>query len=206
MLVALVGVDGTGKTTQARRLVATLRARGLTARYAENGGGRPVIDPVARALGRRDGPHLLGPAHVVVEAGLRWVAVARSAALARLTRGVVVMDRAGVCQLAIGRARAGIPADGVPSRVERRVRRAFGLLPAPDVVCLLTAPAAVACERVERRGRDREVPEYLEAFERAYRSLPEAASFVVVDASGDEDEVHAAVLAAVLPVVTPSPR
>lgn len=203
MLVALVGIDGAGKTTQARRLAVALRARGMRARYAEHGGGRPVIDPLARLLGRRDGPDLLGPAHIPVEAGLRWLAVARSAALARVTRGVVVMDRAGVCQLATMRARRDGSADAA---VERRVRAAFARLPRPDVVCLLTLPPAVAQERVERRGRDREELARLEAFDRAYRSLPEASSFVRVDASGDEDAVHAALLRVVLPVVARGDR
>ena len=38
--IALVGIDGSGKTTQAHHLAAELSARGLRATYRRNAGGR----------------------------------------------------------------------------------------------------------------------------------------------------------------------
>src|SRR5262245_29385128 len=105
-MIALVGVDGSGKTTAARRLAQELNAAGARARYFENGGGRPLIDPLARRLGRPDGRQLLGwRGYLAVEASIRWAALARAVALSTLTRRVAVLDRYAYCQYALIRAR-----------------------------------------------------------------------------------------------------
>ncbi|SQE00456.1 Thymidylate kinase [Parafrankia sp. Ea1.12] len=193
-IIALLGVDGSGKTTQARQLAAWLNGQGVPARYFENAGGRPIWDALARRLGRADGRVLFGcRAYVVVEASMRWVAVSRALALSWLTGDVAVMDRYAYCQYAIMRARG--------DRGERRVRAAFRRFPAPDLVCYLSVPAGLAQRRVEQRGRDREELDYLVAFDEAYRSLPEASSFVVVPAEGSCEEVQTALRATVLPVL-----
>ena len=59
-MIALVGVDGSGKSTQARALARRLTAAGVPASYFENAGGRPLWNRLARAVGRRDGPALFG--------------------------------------------------------------------------------------------------------------------------------------------------
>ena len=59
-VVALVGIDGSGKTTQAMRLAAALCAAGVPARYGRNAGGRRFLGRVARKLGRDDAVSLLG--------------------------------------------------------------------------------------------------------------------------------------------------
>ncbi|WP_241832221.1 dTMP kinase [Pseudofrankia sp. EUN1h] len=111
-MIVLVGVDGSGKSTAAKRLAGELTAAGTPARYFENGGGRPLIDPLARRLGRRDGRHLLGRrGYLAVEASIRWVAIARATTISTLTRRVSVMDRYSYCQFAIMRARG----DSTPS-------------------------------------------------------------------------------------------
>ncbi|MGA4685796.1 hypothetical protein [Micromonospora sp. AB353] len=88
VMIALVGVDGSGKTTQARALAARLRERGVRARYFENAGGRPLWNRLARALGRPDGVALFGrTVYPVLEATVRAVAMARTVAVARLPDG-----------------------------------------------------------------------------------------------------------------------
>ncbi len=105
-IIALLGVDGVGKTTQARLLARTLSAAGQPASYFENGGGRPIVDALARLLGRRDGPDLLGSrVHVAVEATFRGLAITRALALSRLTGRIAVMDRYAYCQYAVMRLR-----------------------------------------------------------------------------------------------------
>ena len=60
--VALVGIDGSGKTTAAQALARELRARAdVSARYFENAGGRPPLDWLAHTLGRTDAIDLFGP-------------------------------------------------------------------------------------------------------------------------------------------------
>jgi dTMP kinase len=188
-VIALLGVDGVGKTTQARLLARALSAAGRPASYFENGGGRPVVDALARLLRRRDGPDLLGSrVNLAVEATFRALAITRALTLSRLTGRIAVMDRYVYCQYAVMRLRGGGDGDG------RRVRVAYRRFPAPDLVVLFTVPATLAQQRVELRGRDHEDLDRLIAFAEAYRALPEAAAFHELPASGTPDEVHAALL------------
>lgn len=182
-VIAILGVDGSGKTTQARLLVERLRQGGTGASYFENAGGRPVTDWIAHRLGRADGRALFTPTGIVViESTLRWLAVARALGLSRATGRVAVMDRYGYCQRALMQARG--------DRGAGLVRLAFLPFRAPDIVVFLAVDEAQARRRVELRGYDREELAYLQAFAAAYATLPESEGFVAVDASGDIDEVH----------------
>jgi dTMP kinase len=105
-MIALVGVDGSGKSTTARRLAQELTVTGTPARYFENGGGRPIMDGLAHRLGRRDGRHLLGRRpYLAIEVSFRALAISRAVILTMLTRQVAIMDRYTYCQYAIMRAR-----------------------------------------------------------------------------------------------------
>ncbi|MEU4694169.1 thymidylate kinase [Actinoplanes sp. NPDC023714] len=206
--VALVGIDGSGKTTQAHRLAEELTAAGIPAAYRRNAGGRHWVGRVAGLLGRDDAEALIGRrAMLAVESVLRWLAILRTLLRRAFSREISVMDRYAFCQYASLRARGAKPA------AERRARLAYRLFPAPDVTFLLAVDPAVAQQRIDRRGYDHESMDYLRAAADAYRSLPEYASFVVIDANGTPDEVAAAIRAEfqarlaprTVPVV-PSPR
>lgn len=182
--VALVGIDGSGKTTQAHRLADDLAAQGLRAAYRRNAGGRRWFGRLAVALGRRDAEDLLGRrAMLFVESVLRWLSILRTLLRRTLTGELTVMDRYAVCQYASLRAR---------SASERRARIAYRLFPRPDVTFLLAVDPAVAYDRIEARGYDHEEMSYLRTASAAYRSLPEHSEFVVIDANGTPDEVSAA--------------
>ena len=186
--VALIGIDGSGKTTQAHRLADDLAAMGVRASYRRNAGGRHWVGRIAVALGRRDAEDLIGRrAMLVVESVLRWLAILRTWLRGLVTRDVAVMDRYAVCQYASLRARGARPA------AERRARLAYRLFPAPDVTLLLAVTPQVAHDRIEARGYDSEDLDYLFAAAAAYRSLPEFPDFVVVDADGTPDQVAAAI-------------
>jgi dTMP kinase len=190
--IALVGVDGSGKTTQAHRLADALAERGLPATYRRNAGGRRWFGRVAVALGRRDAEHLLGRRTMLaVESLLRWLAILRTLLRNRLTGEVTVMDRYAVCQYASLRARGASPA------AERRARRAYRLFPPPDITFLLAVDPSTAHDRIESRGYDHEEMSYLRAATAAYRSLPEYPGFVVIDANRSPEEVGESLRAAV---------
>jgi dTMP kinase len=186
--IALVGIDGSGKTTQAHRLAAELAAAGLPAVYRRNAGGRHWFGRVAGLVGKEDAEQLLGRRGMLgVESVLRWLAIARTLLRRMIRRDIAVMDRYAVCQYASLRARGARPA------AERRARLAYRLFPRPDVTFLLAVDPEVAHERIERRGYDHESMDYLWAATKAYESLPEYRDFVVIDANGTPDEVSAAI-------------
>jgi len=197
--IALIGPDGSGKTTQAHRLAAELAEAGLPATYFRHAGGRRWFGRLAVRLGRPDADALLGRRPMLlVESLLRWLAVLRTLLRRTLTGEIAVMDRHAVCQYASLRARAATPT------AERRARRAYGLFPAPDVTVLLTVEPGTAQRRIDARGYDHETLDYLAASSAAYRSLPEFPGFVIVDGNGTPDQVAAGIRAA-LPAVTPEP-
>jgi dTMP kinase len=198
--IALVGVDGSGKTTQAHRLADALVAEGLRAAYRRNAGGRRWFGRVANRLGREDAEALLGRRLMLfVESLLRWLAILRTLLRRALTGEIAVMDRYAVCQYASLRARHAAPA------AERRARLAYRPFPRPDVTFLLAVDPQVAHDRIETRGYDHESTGYLAASAAAYRSLPEYGDFVVIDANGTPDQVAAAIRAA-LPAAAPNTR
>jgi dTMP kinase len=193
--VALVGIDGSGKTTQAHLLATALADRGLPASYRRNAGGRRWFGRLAAALGRRDGEHLLGRKTMLfVESTLRWLSILRTLLRRKITGEVAVMDRYAICQYASIRAHAKTPRPERLNRAERRARLAYRIFPKPDVTFLLEVDPAVAYDRIEQRGYDHEDLVYLQAAAAAYRALPEYSDFVVVDANGTPAEVEAALL------------
>lgn len=194
--VALVGIDGSGKTTQAHLLATTLADRGLPASYRRNAGGRRWFGRLASAVGRRDGEHLLGrKGMLLVESVLRWLSIVRTLLRRKVTGEVAVMDRYAVCQYASIRAHAKNVRPEKLNRAERRARLAYRIFPRPDVTFLLAVDPAVAYDRIERRGYDHEEMSYLHAASAAYRALPEYPEFVVIDANGTPEEISAALLA-----------
>jgi dTMP kinase len=199
--IALVGIDGSGKTTQAHLLAEQLAAAGLRAAYRRNAGGRHWFGRLATRLGRADGEDLLGRRlMLLVESVLRWLAILRTLLRRQVTGEIAVMDRYAVCQFASLRAHGAAPA------AERRARLAYRLFPKPDLTLLLAVDPQVAHDRIEARGYDHESLDYLAGAQAAYRSLPEFPGMVEIDANGTPVEVAAAILAALGERATPPPR
>ncbi len=95
------------------------------------------------------------------------------------------MDRYAVCQYASIRAHEG-------SRVaEWLARRAYALFPRPDVTFFLAVTPSEAVRRIDLRAEDHESECFLAESAAAYRSLPEFASFEVIDGNGTVDQVTA---------------
>jgi dTMP kinase len=200
--IALVGIDGSGKTTQAHRLADELAAAGLPAVYRRNAGGRRWFGRLAARFGKDDGEALLGRrAMLAVESLLRWLSLLRTLLRRVLTGEIAVMDRYAVCQYASLRARGAQPV------AERRARLAYRLFPRPDVTFLLAVDPATAHDRIEARGYDHESMTYLNAATAAYQGLPEYDGFVVIDANGTPDQVAAEIRRQVpAPAVSRLPR
>jgi dTMP kinase len=194
-IIALVGIDGAGKTTQAHLLAEWLDAHGHPADYWQNAGGRRWFGLLAKRLGYRDAQNLLGTGGMLfVETVLRWMAILRALVRSRLRRRTAVMDRYSWCQYASARAHS---AGRAGTRRERRARRWFRAFPEPHLTVFLAVRPGLAYTRIELRGTDHEDLDYLAAADAAYRSLPEAERFVIVDADRDPASVQRALRAAV---------
>ncbi|WP_346776053.1 thymidylate kinase [Micromonospora sp. HNM0581] len=181
--VALIGIDGSGKTTQAYRLAETLTAAGHPATYHRNAGGRRWLGRAAQRLGRPDAQSLLGrDGMLLMESVLRWLAIALTLLGGPFTGRVAVMDRYAACQYASLRAHGG-------HRWERLIRAAYRIFPRPQVTFLLTVEPVEAYRRIERRGTDHESLRFLVAADWAYRTLPEYPTFVEVNAGRPAEEV-----------------
>lgn len=177
MLIVLTGIDGSGKTTAARSVVAAARQRGEKALLLRNYAGRRRMS----LLGARWGVRLHPRVADAVETLVRTVNVLVSHLRAYRYPGLVIMDRHLHCQLALRQAR-GLPRGRFLPLLLRR-------LPKPDLVLHLVIDPEEAHRRVAARGTDSETLEELTSFRAAYQSIPEYAGFTELAAGGTPEEM-----------------
>jgi dTMP kinase len=166
ILVALEGIDGTGKSTQAKRLTSIFRAQGYAVALLRE----PTVSPWGRRLreSMTGGRRVLAPSQ---ELDLflqdRRYDVAAHILPALAARKLVLMDRYYLSTIAYQGA-LGIDPEHI-----RRLNEAFA--PVPDMVFLLLVSPAQALERI-RQGRGRvddvfEREEYLQQVDAVFRTL-----------------------------------
>lgn len=193
MFIALEGIDGSGKTTQAARLAATLGEQTLLVREP---GGTTAGERIRKLL--KDGEVMLDPmAELLLFLAARGQLVSEVIRPAIEAGRDVVCDRFGDSSIAYQGVARGLGAE----RVEELCDLATGGL-WPDMTLLLRLHPEVAAERIAAEGRapDRFEGEGMElqrlvaeGYEDVARRYPDRVR--VVDASGDPDQVHAAVIA-----------
>lgn len=198
LLVAIEGIDGTGKGTQARRLADALAAAGYRTRlisfprYNETTFGRRIGEYLN---GRYGALHEVHPLLVaLLYAGDRF----ESRELLRESRDacdVVILDRYVASNVAHqGAKRCGGERDELRSFIEKLEFELYEL-PRPDLVILLDLPAAQAQELVARKtprgytDRTRDLQEenlqYLEEVRQLYLQESEDTAWRRVDVSRD---------------------
>jgi dTMP kinase len=186
-VIALVGVHGAGKTVALGGLGEWLRNLGHTVHEHPNESLRPahaVLEAIAIEAGYSDEIEMLGPDTAKLCASLiKWNTMIRVRPAMEDSGAVVLMDRCMYCQYAAGRQLA--------VENEWLLRRLFAVVPPPDLTLYLDVRTAEALRRIERRGEEPPEAETLDALARAYRSLPEFASFVQVDANQAPEDVLA---------------
>ncbi|MGP4032765.1 dTMP kinase [Pseudarthrobacter sp. 1C304] len=185
MLIVLMGIDGSGKTTVAEATVDAARRAGTNVLLLRNYAGRRVMSLIGARLGRRIPPR----AADFIETAIRTVNVLNSHRRARNFRGLVVMDRHLQCQLAL-REMYGLPRGRFLPWLLRK-------LPAPDLVIYLDIDPHEAHARVLARGTDSEQLEDLASLRDAYYALPEFAGFTRIAAGGPPSEVYSRVQGAI---------
>jgi dTMP kinase len=193
-LIALIGIDGAGKTTQAARLAQWLVAEGISAELHRNASTLPlraVMTDIARAQGKVGFEDLVGArtAKLIIST-LKWTTMREVIDVLKNGADVVVIDRYSYCQIAGARH--------FDLGDEQLVRDLFGSLPTPDLTLFLDVAPTIALERIEARGSDRSDLGELSGLRAAYLDLPEAPGFTKIDANATVEGVHAAIRAQVM--------
>jgi dTMP kinase len=167
MFVTFEGIDGSGKTTQAKLLVETLR-----------GEGREVVatrEPGGTELGEQVRAILLDGADVTAWAEAALFAAARAELAARVIAPALQDGKDVVCDRYIDSSLAyqGIARKlGVERLLELNLYATDGLLPDRTILVLLDPEAALGRARPSDRI-ERESVDFHRAVDEAYRALAE---------------------------------
>jgi dTMP kinase len=189
--VALEGVEGAGKTTQARLLGEWLSSEGIPYRVAREPGGTPVGEAIRRVL--LDAPELQVPAETELLLMLAArAAYVRDVVRPALARGeVMISDRFELSTFAYQGVARGLGVDRV------RALNAFatgGLSPDLTVVFDVSVTEGRQRQGVAGKAHDRmerEDADFQQAVGRAYRELAvNERSVVLLDGGGSEGEVQ----------------
>jgi len=197
-LITLEGGEGAGKSTQARMLADALSGLGLPVLRTREPGGAPGAEFLRELLlsGRIDwSPE----AETMLHVAARMEHVAKTIRPAIDAGTWVVCDRFHDSTMAY---------QGYGLGVDRAMIEALGAVigMTPDLTIVLDVPRAVALTRLRRRGAANDRYERLnDAFHHrvteGFRAIAAQPRCLLVDASRGADAVHAAVMAAVRPLL-----
>ena len=196
LFVTFEGLDGSGKSTQARRLVRYLGRLGLQVVHTREPGGTPAGRRIRAVLLGRSGEELSPQTELLLMVADRAQHVAQVVRPALAARDAVVCERFADSSVAYQAFGLGIER----SLVDVLNRLATGGL-TPDLTFLLDLPPErrlgrrpARPDRIEGRG-----PDFFRRVREGYLALAaeEPGRIVVIDAAGaSRDEVHRRVVAA----------
>ena len=186
MFITFEGVDGSGKTTQARLLADKLRAEGRDVVDTREPGGTP--------LGERVRELLLAGEPITPWAETALFAAARAQLVDEVIRPALIRGADVVCDRYIDSSLAyqGLARGlGVERVLELNLLATRGLLPDRTFLLLLPLEQAAARQDEEPDRIEREGAEFARHVDRAYRELAEifAQRIVAVDGTKDPDEL-----------------
>lgn len=191
LFLVLEGVEGVGKTTQARLLLEWMEGLGLPACLAREPGGTPSGEAIREILLAREG------LHIQAETELLLMLAARAAFVREVVRplleggGIMLADRFETSTFAYQGFGRGLPLE----EIRRLNRFATGGLH-PDLVLVLDLPWEEGRARQQREGKAADRIEsaggaFLERVRVGYRRLAEGGSDVVLlDGSASPERVQ----------------
>jgi dTMP kinase len=175
-LIAIIGIDGAGKSTQISAVREDLTQRGHKVTELPNESLQALwqrLDPLARAHGQDIEGHFGMDMIQMLASTIKWVAMEKAWRDLEGIGGVLLADRYSYCQIAAAR-RAG-------PRTRTAIEHLYSEFPRPDVCIWLDAPPKIALERLARRGQNWQDLSFLEAHRRGYSQLAGEHGFTVVN-------------------------
>lgn len=206
--IAFEGGEGTGKSTQTLLLADALRERGKVVEVTREPGGTPGAEAIRRLLLHPPGEGWGAEAEALLFAAARSDHVEQLIRPA-LEKGVwVISDRFVDSSRAYQGGAGGLGDEAICMLHDFGSK---GLR--PDCSVLLEVDEARLAERLaERDGGNSDAiggrsVDYHRAVAERFRALADAdpQGFAVVDGNGSPDEVHARIMAAVLPMLESNP-
>jgi len=189
--IALEGIEGAGKSTQAGRLAERLRAEGREPLVVREPGGTDLAEQARQLL-------LHGPEDVTAASELFLFLVARADLVARVIRPalaegrVVIADRYELSTRAYQVAGRGLPESDVRAAIALAVGGVY-----PDLYVVLDLPVVVGRGRQAAQGKgadriERAEDTFHERVAEAFRAARDP-NVVHVDADRSPDALHAAI-------------
>lgn len=191
-LIVFEGIDGSGKTTQAKTLLRRLRARGIAAVFFREPTGGKWGREIRRKALRRDS--LTPGEELELFVKDRRENVAKNLGPALAAGKVVVLDRYYLSTIAYQGAK-GLD----PGRI-RRMNETFS--PKPDLVFILDVEAGTGLSRIGDRKRKEELFEredYLDKVRELFNGF-RGRKIIHIDGTGDRKTISAVILEKVLQV------
>jgi dTMP kinase len=191
LFLVLEGIEGSGKTTQARLLMDWLQELGLSARHAREPGGTPVGEAIREILLDREDLSIAGESELLLMLAAR-AAFVREVVRPTLAEGrIMVADRFDFSTFAYQGFGRGLDLGQVRSLNDF----ATGGL-SPDLVVVLDLAPEEGRDRQRKEGKPEDRIEaagaaFLARVAGGYRQLCEESAFAVrVDARPHPHEVH----------------
>lgn len=195
--IAFEGGEGTGKSTQAKRLSDSLDARSISSIVTREPGGTPGAEAIRSLLLDPPGEGWGAQAEAML------FAAARSDHVTKLINPTIAEGKWVICDRYLDSSRAyqgGAGAIGDETILKLHGIGSDGLL--PDLTILIDVPADQVAARLKERdgdtsdaigGRD---AAYHGAVTQTFRTIAEAEPnrFRIIDGQGSADEVHQRVL------------
>jgi len=197
--ITLEGGEGTGKSTQIKRLKASLEAKGIAVLATREPGGSPGAEQIRKLMVEGEPGRWDAITETLLAYAARADHVARTIGPALLAGTWVISDRFNDSTFAYQGVGRGVPRETI-RRIDSAVLDDF----APDLTLVLDLDVSVGLQRATARAGsenrfEKFGPDFHEKLRQAFldiaRRHPERCR--VIDAGGSEDQVAEAILAAV---------
>jgi dTMP kinase len=197
--ITLEGGEGTGKSTQIRRLAATLEAKGLKVLATREPGGSPGAEQIRKLMVEGEPGRWDAITETLLAYAARADHVARTIGPALLADTWVISDRFNDSTFAYQGVGRGVPRETI-RRIDAAVLDDF----APDLTLILDLDVTLGLERAMARGAaenrfEKFGADFHEKLRQAFLDIakrsPERCR--VIDAGGSEEQVAEAIFAAV---------